>query len=364
MDTNNSASIENNNVASSDSVNILVPKVENLEGVVLDPVIKDISSDEGIEKSFPDYHVKIIEGEDNGKIVTVYSGGINFESGDRVYIQKTREHDGSEYYVLGEAVRYNSILIALALFVGVVVLAFGKTGLRSLLSLLLSLMIILFVLLPLTLKGYNPVLVAGIVSALLLSFVTLITHGRNRVSYSALLGCLSSVVITIILSYLFITEAKISGFIDETSTYLFYSTGGEINFTLLVIASIIIGVIGVVDDAAITQASSVMQLKKANPNLSKREYYKRAMKIGESHAGAMVNTLVLAYIGSALPVALLFYTTDMSPLFIANKELVATEIFRMLIGSIGLLLAIPLTTLIATYFVSSDSTSLHEGHTH
>lgn len=349
MDSKNN--IENN---TDNTVNLLVSKVENFKSEILDIVPEATTSHNGIEKNFPDYHIRILEGEDAGKIITTYSGGILYKEGDRVYIQKTTDHEGFEYYVMGEALRYDSLLIALGLFVVTVVFLFGKTGIRSLISLLSSVGVIFFILLPLTLKGYNPVIVAGGISILLLSLVMLLTHGRNRVTYSALIGCFTAVVITIILSLFFITRAKISGFVDETSTYLFYSTGGQINFTLLVIASIIIGVIGVVDDAAITQASSVSELKKANPHLSRWEYYKRAMKIGESHAGAMVNTLVLAYIGSALPVALLFYTTDMSPTFIINKELVATEIFRMLIGSIGLLLAIPLTTWVATYLVKGE----------
>lgn len=148
--------------------------------------------------------------------------------------------------------------------------------------------------------------------------------------------------------------------------YLTINTNNTISLTLLVISSIIIGVIGVVDDAAITQASVVKELKSANNNLNKMEYYNRAMRVGSSHAGAMINTLVLAYLSSALPLMLLFYTGDIPFYVILNKEIVATEIMRSLIGSSGLILAIPITTIISVYMINKDD-DCHKhfcGHKH
>ncbi len=338
----------------SDSVKIIIPEVNNYKSEII-KIIESTST----QVLFPNYEVKILEGNNAGKIINTYSNGYKYKIGDKVFLEETKEKGGFIYYNLGESIKYDSLILTLFLFVGVIVVVFGKKGLRALSSLAVSLGIIFFVLLPLTLKGYNPVLVASFISVCLLFTVMFLTHGNNRVTYSALLGCSISIFITIIISYITIISANITGFVDETSSYLYFNTEGVINFPLLVIASIIIGVIGVVDDGAITQAGIVAELKHANKNLSKAEYYKRAMRVGSDHAGAMINTLVLAYVGSALPLLLLMYTSKLDTLFLLNKEIIATEIFRSLIGSVGLLLAIPLTTLIAVYLVTD-----HEKNTH
>jgi uncharacterized membrane protein len=350
---------ENNpNQISSDSPKLLIPEINNFKS----EVVKIINST-NTDIIFPDYQVKILEGNNAGKIIDTYSNGYKYKVGDKVFLEETKETDGSIYYNIGESLKYNSLLITLFLFVSVIVVVFGKKGLRALSSLMVSLGIIFFVLLPLTLKGHNPVLIASFISICLLFSVMFLTHGNNRVTYSALLGCSISIFITIIISYITIINANITGFVDETSSYLYFNTDGVINFPLLVIASIIIGVIGVVDDGAITQAGIVAELKHADKTLSKTEYYKRAMRVGSDHAGAMINTLVLAYVGSSLPLLLLMYTSKLNTLFLLNKEIVATEIFRSLIGSVGLLLAIPLTTIIAVYLVSDNEKSRHT-HSH
>ncbi len=338
-------------------IEIITPEIKSYKAEVIE-IIYGTSTDQ----KFPDYILNITEGQMKDKKIETYSNGIKYNIGDAVFLQHTKENDGSEYYNIGEAVRYDSLLISLFLFIFVVFTVFGKKGLRSLLSLCVSLCIIFFILLPLTLKGYNPVLIAAGVSVPLLFSVMFLTHGKNRVTISAMLGCFVSIFITIILSYITIIQAKISGFTDETSTYLYYNSNGSIDFTLLVIASIIIGVIGVVDDGAVTQARIVAELKSANPNLTNLEYYKHAMRVGSDHGGAMVNTLVLAYVGSALPLLLLIHTSNIPFLEIINKEIIATEIFRSLIGSVGLLLAIPLTTYIAVKLVKTNDG--HSGHNH
>lgn len=334
-------------------VKILKPEIKNYKAEIIE--IRDSTT---TEKFNDNYVVKILEGDIQGRLVDTYSNGFNYQVGDKVFVESVKETDGSQYYNLGEAIRYNNIIITCVLFVGVILVIFGKKGLKALISLTTSLLIIFFILLPLTLKGYNPVLVASGIAIALLFSVMLITHGKNKVTYSALLGCSISIFITIIISYITILDAKITGFVDETSSYLYFNTEGIINFPLLVIASIIIGVIGVVDDGAITQAGIVAELKKANKNLSDTEYYKRAMRVGSDHAGAMINTLVLAYVGSALPLLLLMYTTNIDKLYLLNKEIIATEIFRSLIGSVGLLLAIPLTTFFAVKLIKHDDKEL------
>ncbi len=334
----------------------LQPKIINVIGEVKQ-IIYPTSSD----LTIPDF---VIDLEGNNKDIRLYSNGYKYEVGDRVYVEHIKESDGSEYYNVGEYVRGDVTIIAILLFVAVTTLIYGWKGLKSMLSLICTMGIIIFVLVPLTLKGYNPVLVASLIAVPLLFSVMFITHGRSRITYAAMLGCFISIIITVILSYIIIIKAKITGFVDDTSSYLYFNSSGNIDFTLLVIASIIIGVIGVVDDGAITQARIVAELKDLNKSLTNSEYYKRAMNVGRDHAGAMINTLILAYTSSALPLLLLFYTSSIDKTVIINKEIITTEILRSLIGSIGLLLAIPITTYIAVKMIKTGDNVDSHSHSH
>ncbi len=309
-----------------------------------------------------DFLVKILTGSYKDQTLTVYSNGLPYKIGDVIFVDHIVDTDKHEYWRAAEYDRISNLMWLSVSFVVFVLALFGFKGLKSLLSLALSMLIIFFVLIPLTLQGYNPLLVSAVISLVLLFVVMFFTHGYNRNTLAAMLGCFISILITIFIAYISIIKNRITGISSEESATLFYNSGGVINFELLVIASIIIGVIGVVDDSAITQAGVVSELKKANPNLSLREYYTRAMRVGRDHAGAMINTLVLAYTGSSLSLLLLFQTSTAPVLQIINKEVIATEIIRSLVGSIGLLLAIPLTTLFAVYLTRGER--YDHGHNH
>lgn len=331
-------------------------KINNIIGEV-----KEIVYSTNTDIATPDF---VIDLGGTNKDIRLYSNGYKYEVGDKVYVEHIKENDGSEYYNVGEYMRGDVTIIAILLFVAVTTIIYGWKGLKSMLSLVCTMGIIIFVLVPLTLKGYNPVLVASLIAVPLLFSVMFITHGRSKITYAAMLGCFISIFITVILSYIIIIKSKITGFVDDTSSYLYFNSNGNIDFTLLVIASIIIGVIGVVDDGAITQARIVAELKDLNKTLTNNEYYKRAMNVGKDHAGAMINTLILAYTSSALPLLLLFYTSNTDKAVIINKEIIATEILRSLIGSIGLLLAIPITTYIAVILIKNGDQVNEHTHNH
>jgi uncharacterized membrane protein len=331
-------------------------KTDTLEGEIR-KIIYPTSSD----STMPDYVINLDNKIDD---IRTYSNGYRYEVGDKIYVEHIKEQDDSEYYNVAEYIRSDVTIIALLMFIFVTISIYGWKGVKSMLSLVTTMCIIIFVLLPLTLKGYNPVIVASLIAVPLLFSVMFLTHGRSRVTYSAMLGCFISIIVTIIISYITITKAKITGFVDDTSSYLYFNSNGNIDFTLLVIASIIIGVIGVVDDGAITQARIVSELKNLNRSLSDGEYYKRAMNVGRDHAGAMINTLVLAYTSSSLPMLLLFYTSELNKSVIINKEIITTEILRSLVGSIGLLLTIPITTYIAVKLIKTDTINEPNAHDH
>ena len=359
-----SLNIFNFSYAQSES-ELEVSKTLNYKAEILE--IKTISTSTKREDDNKEYLFKILEGEHRGEIKSLTSKGYDYEVGDFVYVEHTTDKF-SDYWNIGEILRYDILINTSISFLVLVVFLYGWKGIRALLSLSLSLLVIFFILLPLTLKGYNPVFVATVVSILLLVITMIFTHGYNKVTMSAFFGCAVSVFITIIISYIIIVKAKFTGFNSEEATYLYYNTAGAINFKLLTISSFIVGVIGVVNDGAITQSGMVRELKRLNNNLGFFEYYKRAMKVGNEHAGTLINTLLLVYVSSSLPLLLFLYTVDTPLHILLNKEIISVEIIKALVGCIGLLLSIPISTLFACYMIKDkdierDTDSTH-GHSH
>lgn len=146
--------------------------------------------------------------------------------------------------------------------------------------------------------------------------------------------------------------------------FLNFNTGGTLDFQGLLLGAIIIGVLGVLDDIAVTQVSVVGELKSANSNLSKKDLYLKAIKVGKDHTSSLVNTLVLAYTSVSLPLLLLISQSDTSILKIINSEVFSTEIVRTIVGSIGLILTVPITTFLAVMFIKPNEISMHQGHHH
>jgi uncharacterized membrane protein len=192
------------------------------------------------------------------------------------------------------------------------------------------------------------------VSSLIVIISSYVTHGFNRTTSVAVAGMIATIALTGTLAYLAIPFAHLTGFNTEETAYLNIDTRGSIDFAGLLIGAILVGTLGVLYDAAIGQAVAVEELASANEHLSRKEIYRRGIRIGREHIGALVNTLAIAYVGAALPILLLFYGFGTDSLALAlNREIFSTEIVRAIIGSIGLVLAVPITTLISTRFLAS-----------
>ena len=174
-----------------------------------------------------------------------------------------------------------------------------------------------------------------------------ITHGFNKVTTSAVIGMVVTILFTGLLALISIHGAKLSGFSNEEAVYLNMNTNGSIDFAGLLLGGIIIGLLGVLYDAAIGQAVAVDELHQVGPHLSRTVIFRRALRIGREHIGALVNILAIAYVGASLPLPLLFYQSGADFSLTINSEIFATEIVRAMVGSIGLILAVPITTLIA-----------------
>lgn len=308
------------------------------------------------------------EGENAGDTILFESDLLRLKEGDNVYLTHVRDIDGREIYILKDVDRGNGLILLLVIFVVLLLLFAGWQGARALGSLTLSILGIVFILLPALLAGYDPILMSLLISGVILALALFGTHGFTALSSIAYFGTVSAVLITSGLAWWFVGVLRLSGYGSDASVYLNFATRGELDLVGLLLGSIIIGVLGVLDDISITQASVVRQLRLANSSLPVIELYKRAIKVGRDHVGSLVNTLALAYVGAALPLVLLFSTSESPLYFTLNQEVIASELARILIGSIGLILAVPLTTAIAAWWFGNrevhDTKDENHGHYH
>ncbi len=272
--------------------------------------------------------------------------GLRFDLGERVVLSYSPEAGPGFEYQFADRARL-PVLGGLAVLFAVVVVALGRwRGLTALAGLAASLGVLLVFVLPAIIEGSSPVLVA-VVGAAAIAFLALyLTHGFGDMTTVALLGTLGSLALTAALATLFVGLTRLSGFTEDSSFYLTAANDG-IDLRGLILAGMIIGGLGAIDDMTVTQASAVWQLHLADPSLSVRGLVSRGLTIGRDHVASTVNTLVLAYAGAAMPLMLLFVLANQSLGTVANSEVVATEIVRTLVGSIGLVAAVPLTTWLA-----------------
>jgi uncharacterized membrane protein len=238
-------------------------------------------------------------------------------------------------------------MLVLALLFAVAVVLFGRLrGALSLVGLGLSLGVVLLFVTPAILDGKPPLLVALVASlAVMLSTIAL-AHGLGPKSVAAMLGTAGSLVITVGLAVLFTDLTHLTGLSSEEAAILRLD-GSDVSLQGLLLAGMVIAALGVLDDVTISQSSTVMALRSANPALRFGELFRLAMRVGRDHVSATVNTLVLAYVGASLPLLLLFSSGELGFLDVLNLELVAKEVVATLVGSIGLIAAVPITTALA-----------------
>jgi uncharacterized membrane protein len=292
---------------------------------------------------------EILEEPERGKRVTIENDYLELEEGDRFFLNHTTSaYDGTDYYSVLERDRSPALFALLILFIAVVFAFGGKQGARGLLALVGSLVFIGLFLLPGIMHGYSPVLVSIGVAAIIVTLGSYVTHGFTRTTSAAVVGMVLTIGLTGLLAYLAIYFTHLEGWSGEEVTYLNLNARGAIDLAGLLLGGILIGLLGVLYDGAIGQAVAVEELGSAGKHLSRKEIYQRALRIGREHVGALVNTLAIAYVGAGLPLLLLFYQTgDLNLGLTINREMFATEIVRILVGSIGLVLAVPITTFVA-----------------
>ncbi|MDI3420517.1 YibE/F family protein [Streptomyces luteolus] len=242
----------------------------------------------------------------------------------------------------------------LAAVFALAVVAVGRMrGFMALVALTVSFALLTLFILPAILQGSNPLVVAVVGASAIMLIALYMCHGLTARTSVAALGTLISLLLIGLLGSLFIGWAHLTGNTDD-NTGLIHGLYPDIDMSGLLLAGVIIGSLGVLDDVTVTQTSAVWELHHADPTMTARQLYRAGIRIGRDHIASVVNTLVLAYAGAALPLLLLFSIAQSSVGTVANSELVAEEIVRTLIGSIGLVASVPVTTALAALLVSAD----------
>jgi uncharacterized membrane protein len=310
-----------------------------------------------VESPVQSLEVQILEGTDTGKTVVFDNDYVMLKAGQTFFLSYTIQPEGNKFYSVFEPDRLPTLAFLLILFIALVLIFGGTQGLRGLLSLSGSMLVIVFVLLPLIIHGFPPLLVSIVVSALIIILGSYVTHGFNKTTSSAVIGMILTVIVTGALAYFAVHNSQLTGVTGDEAIYLSFNLSGGIDLVGILMGGIMIGLLGVLYDVSIGQAISVEELHKIAPHVGRWEIYKRAIRIGREHIGALVNTLAIAYVGASLPLLLLFYSgADATFSVIINREVFATEIIRILVGSIGLVLSVPITTLLAVYMLIKNDT--------
>ncbi len=310
------------------------------------------------EQPYQRLRLRIEEGALKGQEAEVEQGrwgptnrARTFQPGDRVIVERSRTPEGDDLLVIVDYVRTGPLLVLTLLFVAVTLLLSGRQGIRSLLGMTISLVVIITFIVPQILAGRNPVIVAVVGSVVMMGLSLYLVYGWNAKTHVAVIGLLVSLILTGLLALWFVDWMRFSGFGAEEAAFL-QVAGVQLDTQGLLLAGIIIGTLGALDDVAIGQSSTIFELRKANAELDWRSLWRHGMTVGRDHIAAMVNTLFLAYLGAALPLVLLVTVFAEPPSVTLNREIIAEEIVRTLVGSLGLLAGVPLTSLIAAWVAS------------
>lgn len=282
-------------------------------------------------------------------------GAQSYAVGDRVVVQKTSGPEGEDSFVVVDSVRRFPLYLLALLFTAASIAVGGWKGLRALLALAVSFVVIIKMMLPAILSGRDPLAVGLVGSITVIAVIMYLTEGWRRKSHVAVVSVALSLAVTLVLSVAFSAVARLSGMMQEETMFLIDAARSLVDFRGLLLAGFMVGTVGVLDDIVVSQVEAVEQLRAADPRMPLSRLFSSAYKIGSSHFGAVVNTLFLTYAGASLPLLLLF-SVHQEPFVtfsaVLNNELVATEVVRTLVGSLGVAAAMPVSTVLACLFLN------------
>ena len=353
---------EDSNIEQEPEVNI-----DYASGKVME-IISEKSNEE-LEESFNTKQtvqlakVLVLNGNHRGEVVEIENQltsnpiyDIKIKKGSRV-ILNIEEHDGNTIFYIADLERFPTLLIIVGVFLSLLMIIGGMQGLRSIVSIAITAFLIFFMLIPAVLENV-PIIPSTVIVALISTFVTMfVVAGVNKKSLAAALGTIFSVMIAGFMSSLVIKYAPLNGFGSQESALL-WSARPDLDFTGILTAGVIIASLGAVMDVGMSIASSIYEFKKVNSSLSIKELFSSGLNVGKDVMGTMSNTLILAYIGGAFTLVLL--AADAPLIKLVNLNPIAAEIASAITGSIGIVLCVPITAVIAAYLIGKDSISTSE----
>ena len=335
---------------------LTVPKLTYLRGKVTKILQETQLPDQELALYFQTVQVKLANSDE---LVSIQIGNefqpLNAQQRLRVneelVIGKQELSNGQIEYVVADVYRLPILLWLFVGFLALVVLIAKKQGASAIVGMCLSFAVLMLFIVPHILLGENPVVNSLIGCGAVALISVYLSHGWSWESHLALLSMLLSLAAVALLASIAVNLAKLVGLGSEEAYYLQFGPSAKLNLQGLLLGGIMLGTLGVLDDITIAQVSVVTQIRSAKPHIEFPELYSRALTVGKDHVASLVNTLVLAYAGSSLPLFLLFTLNTAQPAWtVLNSEMVAEEIVRTLAGSIGLVLAVPLTTIAASFF--------------
>ncbi len=308
----------------------------------------------GSGTGLPELKVAIPSETGDYEVVSVDVGGMSllshsaaYRPGDRVLVAKVPHVSGGYRYTVVDFYRVPWLVLLGLAFAAMVVVVGGYRGVRSILGLTVTFAVLLVVLVPGVLSGANPVAVSVATCGVVVLATLYLVHGFSWKTTAAVSGTLLALGITGVLAALAMEVTRLTGLGTEEAMFLQLSVGTAVDVRGLLLGGIILGALGVIDDVTVGQASTVFELRRANPALSPSDLFWRSMNVGRDHIASTVNTLVLAYAGASLPLLLLFTMGSGRWDTVVSQEMVAVEVVRTLVGSMGIVAAVPLTSLVA-----------------
>lgn len=328
----------------------------------------------GAHRLVQSVRLRIDDGPEKGREFEMENGVLDgradmrLAQGDRVVVNRQTRIDGSVHYLLREAYRLPSLLWIAVLFAVLSLVFGGKTGVSAIAGLAVSIGILVWFVIPRIVSGADP-LFAAFTGCILIACTSLyLAHGFHRRTSVALLSTVVTLILAVIVDVLFVRFASLFGMGSEESVFLQTGQFESVDLRGLLLAGILIGCLGVLDDITTAQTAAVDEISKANPSLSASRLRAAGRSVGREHIASLINTLALAYAGASLPLLLLLHAETDYPLWVTlNGEFFAEEIIRTLVGSVTLLFAVPISTGFAAYFLQGGRgggrRSMH-GHAH
>lgn len=339
-------------LAQEEAAPIPVQPDEFLRGTVLSANVRTV---EGAEGLIQELNVRLDSGSEVGKEVPVVHGGVladpedGVQVGDRVVLVRS-DAAGEVTYYLADRYRLPMTFLVIGLLIAIAIAVGGKRGVTATFGLAASVGILALIVLPQLAGGLNPIVVTLLGAVAIATVTTLVTHGPNRETLLVLGSILAALVVGAIGALVTTWALNLGGIGSEEAVALTYGPLADVDLRGLLIAGVILGCLGVLDDVAATQVAAIKEISGADRLLTARQLYRRGMRIGAQHVAALINTLFLAYAGASLPLLLVGMVNMQLPIWaFINTEAVSEEIVRTAVGSVALILAVPIATLFASW---------------